>query len=71
MIAASRSEYITHENQDHIKWMQVDFSRQQTLSALEGVDIAIYLVYSMLPKSSLFQGEFYDLDLLMADNFAY
>ncbi len=42
----------------------------QLEQALEGVDIAIYLVHSMLPSSRLTQGTFVDLDLILADNFA-
>ncbi|MFK7894399.1 MAG: NAD(P)H-binding protein [Myxococcota bacterium] len=46
------------------------FSVRQTEKALEGVDIAIYLVHSMSPNARLQQGSFQDLDLLLADNFA-
>ena len=38
--------------------------------ALEGADVAIYLVHSMMPAARLVQGDFQDLDLLCADNFA-
>ncbi len=71
IIATSRNKFTPDLEKPNLVWKQVDyFSRQQTLKALKGVDIAIYLVHSMLPKSKLFQGQFYDLDLLMADNFA-
>jgi uncharacterized protein YbjT (DUF2867 family) len=54
-----------------VTWRQVDlFSQQSTVRALEGVDVAVYLVHSMMPSSALFQGEFHDTDLLLADNFA-
>lgn len=38
--------------------------------ALRDVDVAIYLVHSMLPTARLTQSHFADLDLVMADNFA-
>ncbi|MFO0742502.1 MAG: NAD(P)H-binding protein [Labilithrix sp.] len=46
------------------------FSSTSTHAALAGVDIAVYLVHSMMPSSRLFQGDFHDTDLLLADNFA-
>ena len=46
------------------------FSIEQTEAALEGVDVAVYLVHSMSPNARLTQGSFEDLDLLLADNFA-
>lgn len=45
------------------------FSVRQTRSALEGADVAVYLVHSMSPNARLTQGSFEDLDLLLADNF--
>ncbi len=54
-----------------IEWRACDlFSSTTTHAALVGVDIAIYLVHSMMPSSRLFQGDFHDTDLLLADNFA-
>lgn len=46
------------------------FSVRQTREALEGADVAVYLVHSMSPNARLTQGHFEDLDLLLADNFA-
>lgn len=46
------------------------FSSTSTIAALTGVDIAVYLVHSMMPSSRLFQGDFHDTDLLLADNFS-
>jgi uncharacterized protein YbjT (DUF2867 family) len=46
------------------------FSASSTVAALRGVDVAIYLVHSMMPSTRLFQGNFHDTDLLLADNFA-
>ncbi len=54
-----------------VGWVSADlFSYQSTLKALEGVDVAVYLVHSMLPSTRLFQGSFEDTDLLLADNFS-
>lgn len=56
---------------DHVEWRSCDlFSTSSTRAALEGVEVAIYLVHSMMPSSRLFQGSFHDTDLLLADNFA-
>jgi uncharacterized protein YbjT (DUF2867 family) len=53
------------------RWQRTDlFSAQSTSEALEGVDVAVYLIHSMMPSSTLFQGSFHDTDLLLADNFA-
>jgi uncharacterized protein YbjT (DUF2867 family) len=46
------------------------FNLREAERALEGVDVAIYLVHSMLPSARLTQGDFADFDLLCADNFA-
>ncbi|MEK6553624.1 MAG: NAD(P)H-binding protein, partial [Bdellovibrionota bacterium] len=56
---------------EQISWQQADlFSLQSSTDALKNTDIAIYLVHSMLPSTRLFQGNFADADLLIADNFA-
>lgn len=56
---------------EHVEWRTCDlFSASSTRAALEGIDVAIYLVHSMMPSSRLFQGSFHDTDLLLADNFA-
>lgn len=39
-------------------------------AALEGADYAVYLVHSMMPSARLTQGDFWDFDLIVADNFA-
>lgn len=46
------------------------FSLLQLERALEGVDVGVYLIHSMLPSARLTQGKFEDLDLVLADNFA-
>lgn len=55
----------------HLEWKQTElFSTSSTVEALKDIDVAIYLVHSMMPSSRLFQGNFHDTDLLLADNFA-
>ena len=46
------------------------FSLKQAERALEGGEYAVYLVHNMMPSAKLTQGEFADLDLVCADNFA-
>ncbi|WP_114570796.1 NAD(P)H-binding protein [Exiguobacterium flavidum] len=59
------------ENEDHVTWRSCDlFSLEDTKRGLEGAEIAIYLVHSMMPSAKLTQGKFEDMDLLLADNFA-
>ena len=58
----------THQPKQN--WRFIDlFSKSITEESLQNVDIAVYLVHSMLPSSKLTQGSFYDIDLLLADNF--
>ena len=45
------------------------FSRADTIRAVEGARIGIYLVHSMMPPARLVQASFQDLDLLCADHF--
>jgi uncharacterized protein YbjT (DUF2867 family) len=54
-----------------LEWKQTElFSTSSTVEALKDIDVAIYLVHSMMPSSRLFQGDFHDTDLLLADNFS-
>ncbi len=46
------------------------YSSTSTLDAFFDVDVVFYLVHSMMPSSQLFQGDFHDTDLLIADNIA-
>jgi len=46
------------------------FSLRDAEEGVNGADVAIYLVHSMLPSSRLTQANFADLDLIAADNFA-
>lgn len=67
--AISRRE--KDSNDTNVCWVSTDlFSLKSTISALQNTDIAIYLVHSMMPSSRLFQGDFHDTDLMLADNFA-
>ena len=70
IVALSRKKVRTNPN-DKILWQTVDlYSMSSTEKALEGADIAIYLVHSMQPSTRLNQGKFEDTDLLLADNFS-
>lgn len=70
VIALSRS-LPTSAVSHHLEWRQCDlFSLRETELALADGDIGIYLVHSMLPSATLSQSSFYDLDLLVAENFA-
>lgn len=65
----SRSERSPSNGYEEFR--QVDlFSLQGTEAGLEGADLGIYLVHSMLPAARLVQGNFQDLDVLCAHNFA-
>ncbi len=46
------------------------FSLRQAEDALEGAEYAVYLVHNMMPSARLTQGDFADLDIVCADNFA-
>lgn len=62
---------VKHEAKNNVEWVAADlFSYQSTLEALVDTEIAVYLVHSMIPTARLFQGNFQDTDLLLADNFA-
>lgn len=53
-----------------LRWRACDlFSLLDAERALEGSQVAIYLIHSMLPSARLTQARFADLDLLVADNF--
>lgn len=68
VVALSRG---ARESSPGVEWRRCDLlSQRQALAALEGADLAVYLVHSMLPGDHLVQGSFADFDLLAADNFA-
>ncbi len=53
-----------------VRFVRFDlFSIEEAATALAGVEVAYYLVHSMLPSARLTQARFEDLDLLLADNF--
>jgi uncharacterized protein YbjT (DUF2867 family) len=55
----------------NVEWRQCDlFNLRQAEQGLVEADIAIYLVHSMMPGAKLTQGNFAELDLMIADNFA-
>lgn len=52
------------------EWRRCDlYSRLDLERGLEGADVGVYLVHSMLPSAALVQANFQDLDLILADNF--
>lgn len=54
-----------------ISWRSCDlFSTLECEQALQGADVGVYLVHSMIPSAHLTQGRFEDMDLILADNFA-
>jgi uncharacterized protein YbjT (DUF2867 family) len=70
VVALSRRGRAASSNAN-ITWRACDlFSAESTRAALDGADVAVYLVHSMMPTSRLFQGDFRDTDVLLADNFA-
>lgn len=60
-----------HDEREGVVWRACDlFNLRAAESALEGAEVAVYLVHSMMPSARLTQGRFDDLDLICADNFA-
>ncbi len=69
LIGLSRSARIPGGG--YTEFRQCDlFSRRDTVNAVDGAEIAFYLVHSMMPNERLTQASFEDLDLLCALNFA-
>jgi len=53
------------------EWRSCDlFNYEDAFAALEGVEVAFYLVHAMMPSARLTRGRFEDLDVISADNFA-
>jgi len=46
------------------------FSLKEAEQALQGAEYAVYLVHNMMPSTRFTQGDFADLDVVCADNFA-
>lgn len=72
LVCLTRSAVLPERNAERgTEWKRCDlFSLLDVERALEGADVAVYLVHSMLPSARLVQGNFVDLDLILADNFA-
>lgn len=70
IIAISRN--IENKSNEHnVTWKAADlFDLNEITEVMEGIDIAIYLVHSMMPSAKLTQASFEDMDALLADNFA-
>jgi uncharacterized protein YbjT (DUF2867 family) len=69
--SASRPATADGGSGSSVNWRHCDlFSLDDVEQGMSGADYALYLVHSMLPGSRLSQGQFEDLDLLLADNFA-
>lgn len=69
VVALSREDKVSQHSR--LEWKKADiFSLKDISEAMEGCEQAIYLVHSMLPSASLVQGTFYDMDLILADNFS-
>ncbi|MGP4077458.1 NAD(P)H-binding protein [Halobacillus sp. K22] len=70
IIALSRSGD-NKEDSENVTWRSCDlYSMADAEKGLEGADIAVYLVHSMMPGAKLTQGSFQDMDVILADNFA-
>jgi uncharacterized protein YbjT (DUF2867 family) len=68
LIAISRSK-LTFDS-PRFEWRGCDLHNLLQLErVLEGVEVAVYLIHSMLPGARLNQGSFSDFDLSLADNF--
>lgn len=70
IIAVSRN--IENKSNEHnVTWKAADlFDLNEITEVMEDIDIAIYLVHSMMPSAKLTQASFEDMDALLADNFA-
>ena len=73
IIALSRSQHLKNlcKNFLNVTCLSCDvFSFNDIKAALKNVDVAFYLIHSMLPKNIVSHGSFEDFDFLLADNFA-
>ncbi len=66
------SRTLPSHNGPHVaEWRRCDlFNYEDAYAALEGIDIAFYLVHAMMPSGRLTRARFEDLDVISADNFA-
>ncbi|MEB7462591.1 NAD(P)H-binding protein [Staphylococcus succinus] len=59
------------KNEKNVTWKAADlFDLDEISEVMKDVDIAVYLVHSMMPSAKLTQANFEDMDALLADNFA-
>ena len=71
IVGLSRGHRDAQPDRGPALWRKCDlYNLRQVEEALEGCDVAIYLVHSMSPSARLTQASFADLDLILADNFA-
>lgn len=69
VVGLSRSERAAGDG--FAEYLECDlFSLRDAERALRGGDYAVYLVHNMMPSARLTQGDFADLDVVCADNFA-
>lgn len=69
LVGLSRQARAPRAGDPYTRWRIADlFSLIDAEAAVEGADIVIYLVHSMLPSARLNQGNFRDFDLVCADN---
>ncbi|MGJ5703128.1 NAD-dependent epimerase/dehydratase family protein, partial [Staphylococcus equorum] len=70
IIAVSRN-IENKSNEQNVTWKSADlFDLNEITEVMKNVDIAIYLVHSMMPSAKLTQASFEDMDAILADNFA-
>ncbi len=70
IIAVSR-HIENKKDEQNVTWKSADlFDLNEITEVMKDVDIAIYLVHSMMPSAKLTQASFEDMDALLADNFA-
>lgn len=70
-IIANSRNIENKSNEHNVTWKAADlFDLNEITEVMEDIDIAIYLVHSMMPSAKLTQASFEDMDALLADNFA-
>ena len=72
ILLTGASAYIENKsNEQNITWKSSDlFDLNEITEVMKNVDIAIYLVHSIIPSAKLTQASFKDMDEILADNFA-
>ena len=72
ILLTGASAYIENKsNEQNIIWKFSDiFDLNEITEVMKNVDIAIYLVRSIIPSAKLTQASFEDIDEILADNFA-